>query len=60
MVKDPNFIKAGCHIGKYIVPAVNTKVEQADIQELHSDLDSAFLCINVSYPFSCLRLLFAS
>jgi hypothetical protein len=35
---------------------VNTEAEQADIQALRSDLDSASLHINISYPFSCFQL----
>ena len=60
LAKDPDFIKVGCHIGKYIMVAVNTEAEQADILTLCSDLDSASHRINVSYPFPCLRIPFAS
>jgi hypothetical protein len=60
LAKDPDFIKVECHIGKYITAMVNTEAEQVDIQALHSDLDYVLLHINVRYPFSCVRLPFAS
>jgi hypothetical protein len=53
LAKDPDFIKAGCHIEKYITVVVNSEEEQAEIQALCSDLDSASLHINVSCHFSC-------
>jgi hypothetical protein len=31
MAKDPDFIMAGCHIGKYITATVNTEAEQTNI-----------------------------
>jgi hypothetical protein len=49
LAKDPDFIKAGCHIGRYTPAAVNTEAERADIQALRSDLDSTSLHINVSF-----------
>jgi hypothetical protein len=52
MAKDLDFIKVECHIGKYIMVAVNIKAKQADIQALQTDLDSTSLRINASNPFS--------
>jgi hypothetical protein len=60
LAKDPDFIKVGFHIGRFVTAAVNTEAKHADIQTLQSDLDSAFLCINVSSPLYCLRLPFIS
>jgi hypothetical protein len=34
MDQDPGFINVGCHLGAYVMAAVNTEVEQADIQAL--------------------------
>jgi hypothetical protein len=48
LAQDPNFIKVGCHLGKYITAVVNTEAEQADIRVLRDDLNSASLQINVS------------
>jgi hypothetical protein len=46
--KDPDFIRARLHIGRFVTTAVNTEAEQANIQALRGDLDSAFLHVNVS------------
>jgi hypothetical protein len=43
-----DFIKAMCHLGKYVTTAMNTEDEQADIQVLKHDLDLALLHINIS------------
>jgi hypothetical protein len=48
LTKDSYFIKVRCHIGKYIMTAVNTETRQANIPALRNDLDSASLHINVS------------
>jgi hypothetical protein len=42
MAKDPDFIKVGFHIGRYITVVVNIEAERADIKVLKSDLDSGF------------------
>jgi hypothetical protein len=34
LAKDPDFIKAEFHIGRFETAAVNTEAEQADIQAL--------------------------
>jgi hypothetical protein len=49
LAKDPSFIKVECHIGKFIMAAVNTKAEKTDIQALRHDLDIASLHINISF-----------
>jgi hypothetical protein len=49
--KDPDFIKTGFHIGRFLTAAVNTEAEQSDIQALWAGLDSTSLQINVSTPF---------
>jgi hypothetical protein len=49
LAKELDFIKAGCHIGKYITAAMNTEVEQVDIQAFRNDLDSTSIRINVSF-----------
>jgi hypothetical protein len=46
--QDPYFIKAGCHLGAFVMAAVNTEAEHANIQVLQGDLDSALTWINVS------------
>jgi hypothetical protein len=45
--QDPEFIKAGCHLGTFVTAAVNTEEKQADIQALQGNLDSALSEINV-------------
>jgi hypothetical protein len=49
LAKEPDFIKARCHIGKYITTAVNIEAEEADIQALRNDLDSTSIRINLSF-----------
>jgi hypothetical protein len=41
--QDLDFIKVGCHLGKYITIVMNTEDEQEDIWALQDDLDSASL-----------------
>jgi hypothetical protein len=54
----PDFIKTGCHLSVFVTATVNTEAEQADIQALQGDLDSAHTWINVSSWFcSCLFFL---
>jgi hypothetical protein len=55
LAKDPDFIKAGFHIGRFITTAVNTEADHADIQALRNDLNSASTRINVSnfYLYFC-------
>jgi hypothetical protein len=48
LTNDPNFIKVGFHIIRFVTTIVNTEAEKADIQALRSDLDSASLWINVN------------
>jgi hypothetical protein len=56
--KDPDFIKARFHIGRFVTVAVNTKAHHAEIQALQSDMDSAALHINVRlHTFCCFALL---
>jgi hypothetical protein len=31
LAQDPNFIKAGCHLGKYVTTTVNIEAKQVDI-----------------------------
>jgi hypothetical protein len=57
LAQDPDFIKVGCHIGKYIMDVVNTEAVQAYIQVHWSNLDSASLRINVSSLFHLVLLL---
>jgi hypothetical protein len=50
-VQEPKFIKAGCHLGTFITAIVNTEAEQANIQALQGNLDSALTRVNVSSAF---------
>jgi hypothetical protein len=50
LLKDPDFIKAGFHIGKFIIVAVDTEVDRTNIETLRTDLDSASTRINMSTP----------
>jgi hypothetical protein len=54
LAKDPDFNKAGFHIGRFITAVVYTEVERADIEALRSDMYSASMRINVSSFFPCL------
>jgi hypothetical protein len=47
----PEFIKARCHLGAFVMATVNTEAEQADIQAIQCDLDLALTRINVSSAF---------
>jgi hypothetical protein len=31
LAQDPNFIKAGCHLGKYVTTTMNIEAKQVDI-----------------------------
>jgi hypothetical protein len=57
LAKDPDFIKAGFHIGRFVTAAVNTEAEYVETQALQSDMDSAALHISISlYTFCCFTL----
>jgi hypothetical protein len=50
LAKDPNSIKAGFHIGKFIIAAVDTMADRSNTEALWTELDSALSRINVSTP----------
>jgi hypothetical protein len=51
LVKDPDIISGGFHIGRFITVVMNTKEECTDFEALRSDLDSASTRINISSLF---------
>jgi hypothetical protein len=48
LARYPYYIKVGFHIGMFIIAAVDTKADHANIEVLWTDLDSASTRINVS------------
>jgi hypothetical protein len=48
LAKDPDFIKAGFHIGRFITTTVDTEADCPNNEALWMDLDSASTWINVS------------
>jgi hypothetical protein len=51
LAKDPDFIKAGFHFGRFVTATVDTKVDRYNTEVLQTELDSAWTRINVSTPF---------
>jgi hypothetical protein len=45
---NPEFIKAGFHIIRFVTVVVNTKADRENIKVLYSDLESTSARINVS------------
>jgi hypothetical protein len=41
LADNPEFIKVGFHIGRFIIAAVDTKADRANTKMLYSDLESA-------------------
>jgi hypothetical protein len=56
LTKDPNFIKARFHIGRFIIAAVNTEGERIVTESLRSIMDSTSQQINVSFFLSAFTL----
>jgi hypothetical protein len=50
LAKDPDFIKARFHIGRFITTAVDAEVDHSNTEALQTELDSASTRINVSTP----------
>jgi hypothetical protein len=48
LANDPEFIKVGFHIGKFITTAVDTEAERANTDALYAELESASVWFNVS------------
>jgi hypothetical protein len=48
---NPEFIKTGFHISRFITIAVDTEADQANIKALYSDLKSALTHLNVSVTY---------
>jgi hypothetical protein len=48
LANNPEFIKAGFHIDRFITTAVDTEADRANIKALYSNLESASTCLNVS------------
>jgi hypothetical protein len=60
LAKDPEFVKAGFHIGRFITAVVDIEKDHANMDALYNDMVSASARLNVSisypmlYNFFCL------
>jgi hypothetical protein len=48
LADNPEFTKAGFHIGRFVTATIDTKVDRANIKALYSNLEFALTCIIVS------------
>jgi hypothetical protein len=51
LTKDPEFVKAGFHIGRFITTIVDTEKDRANMDDLYNDLESASTRLNVSIVY---------
>jgi hypothetical protein len=51
LAKDPEFVKVGFHIGRFIMAVVDTKKDRTNMDGLYNDLESASTQLNVSISY---------